>query len=101
MSTVSRRTFLAGSLVPLSQAQPARRPNIIFVCADQHSGRILGANGHPIVRTPNLDRLAGMGVHFRNTYCGNPVCVPSRASMMTGMYASDAGSYCNSTPFDG
>ena len=39
--------------------------------------------GHPVVKTPNLDRLAGMGVMFRNTYSGNPVCVPGRASMMT------------------
>ena len=82
-------------------AAQARRPNIIFICADQHSGGVLGANGHPIVRTPHLDRIAAAGVHFRNAYCGNPVCAPGRASMMTGMYASDVGSYCNSTPFDG
>jgi choline-sulfatase len=42
-----------------------------------------------------------MGVNFRNAYCGSPVCAPGRASLMTGMYASDVGSYCNSTPFDG
>ncbi len=79
-------------------AAPARRPNIVFICSDQHSGRVLGVNGHPIVRTPNLDRLAGMGVHFRNAYTGNPVCAPGRASMMTGQFASDVGSFCNSTP---
>ena len=48
-----------------------------------------------------MDRLAAMGVNFRNTYPGNVVCCPSRASLMTGMYSSDVGSYCNATAFDG
>ena len=81
--------------------QSPRRPNIVFLCSDQHSGTVIGANGHPVVRTPNMDRLALMGVNFRNAYCGSPVCAPGRASLMTGMYASDVGSYCNGTPFDG
>jgi choline-sulfatase len=76
----------------------AKKPNIVFICSDQHSGRFLGCNGHPVVRTPNMDRIAGMGVNFRNTYSGNPVCVPGRASMMSGMYASDVNAFCNSTP---
>ena len=57
--------------------------------------------GHPYVSTPNLDRLAANGTVFTNNYCGNPVCVPSRSSMMTGMYASDCNSFCNSTVWDG
>jgi choline-sulfatase len=104
MSEISRRTF-AGALVSglggSVLASGPKRPNIIFLCSDQHTGRALGSMGHPIVRTPNLDRLASLGVLFRNAYSGNPVCVPARASLMTGMYASDVGSYCNSTPFDG
>ena len=97
---MTRRTFssslaaAAGSLAPAA----ARRPNIVFICSDQHSGPVLGAMGHPVVKTPNLDRLAGMGVMFRNTYSGNPVCVPGRASMMSGRFASDVNSFCNSTP---
>src|SRR6266540_1039459 len=100
MPDITRRTFASGIAAGLSQAAAGaagQRPNIVFVCSDQHSGRVLGAAGHPIVRTPNLDRLAGMGVLFRNTYTGNPVCAPGRASMMSGGFASDAGSYCNST----
>jgi choline-sulfatase len=62
---------------------------------------MIGAAGHPVVRTPNLDRLASEGTLFRNAYCGSPVCCPSRASMFTGMYPSDVGSYCNSTAFNG
>lgn len=104
MNPISRRTFAgtlasgaAASLLPAA----AHRPNIIFLCADQHSGPVLGAAGHPIVHTPNLDRLAARGMLFRNAYCGSPVCVPGRASMMTGQFASDVDSFCNSTPFDG
>lgn len=101
---VTRRTLLpalAASTAALAQRGGPRRPNILFICTDQHSGGMLGANGHPIVRTPNLDRLAAGGVNFRHAYCGSPVCAPGRASMMTGRFASDVGSYCNSTPFDG
>lgn len=78
-----------------------RRPNVVFICSDQHSGPVMGCSGHDLVHTPNMDRLAARGVHFRNAYSSNPVCVPARASLMTGMFASDVRSYCNSTPFDG
>ena len=77
------------------------RPNIVLVCSDQHSWRYTGYAGHPLVKTPNLDRLAARGTVFANAYCGSPVCTPSRACMMTGMYASDCESYCNSTPWAG
>ena len=97
---MDRRNFLTAVAAAPLLAQ-SRRPNIVFFCSDQHSGRVLGANGHPIVRTPHLDRLASMGVNFRNVYTGSPVCVPGRAGMMTGMFPSDVGSYCNSTCFDG
>jgi choline-sulfatase len=109
MSEVSRRNFgrtvlsgLGASVMsPALQTPGGRRPNLVFLCSDQHSGLVLGPNGHAVVKTPHLDRLAAMGVNFRNAYCGSPVCVPSRAGFMTGMFPSDVGSYCNSTPFDG
>ena len=52
------------------------RPNILYICSDQHGYRFTGYGGHPLVQTPNLDRLAERGVVFRNAYCGSPVCVP-------------------------
>ncbi len=61
----------------------------------------MGYEGHPFVRTPNLDQLAREGAVFHAAYSGSPVCVPGRASLMTGMYASDVGSYGNSTVWDG
>src|SRR5215471_17320757 len=80
-----------------------KRPNILFVCSDQHSSQMLmgGPGSRVPVRTPHLQRLASMGVLFRNAYCGSPVCAASRASMMTGRFASDVGSFGNTTVFDG
>jgi choline-sulfatase len=109
MADLSRRTFsrtvmsgLGASVLSPAWQSPGRRPpNIVFFCSDQHAGSVVGANGHPIVKTPNMDRLAALGVNFRSAYCGSPVCVPSRAGLMTGRFPSDVGSYCNSTPFDG
>jgi choline-sulfatase len=97
---VSRRNFsevaiASGLGAGVLQAQ-TRRPNIVFICSDQHTGRPI-----PGIRTPNLDRLAASGVRFENAYSCAPVCVPGRAALMSGMFASDVGAYCNSTPFDG
>lgn len=90
---------MAAAGASMSRPAPAAHPNILFLCADEHGGPFLGSLGHPIVKTPNLDRLAASGVQFRNAYCGSPVCVPARAGMMSGMFPSDVASYCNSTPF--
>ncbi|MCL5005648.1 MAG: sulfatase-like hydrolase/transferase [Acidobacteria bacterium] len=111
MSPVSRRKFgksllstmmlpaaFPGSALSSQGASPGRRPNIVFVICDQHSGRFLGLNGFPLVQTPNLDRLAARGVNFQNCYSSNPVCVAARASLMTGMFASDVDSFGNATP---
>jgi len=68
--------------------EPSARPrsNIVFVQCDSMDGRIMGSLGHPAAHTPNLDRLAARGVLFRNTYCNNPICCPSRSSMWSGRY---------------
>ncbi|HWB84215.1 MAG TPA: sulfatase-like hydrolase/transferase [Bryobacteraceae bacterium] len=106
MSDLTRRGFsaaLAAAAAPLNAQKPPDngKPNIVFFVSDQHDGRVMGCNGHPVVRTPNMDRLASMGVLFRNTYPGSAVCCPSRASLMTGRFPSDVGCYCNATAFDG
>jgi choline-sulfatase len=101
MPEISRRAFGAAMIASAGPLRSAAsdHPNILFICSDEHGGPFLGSMGHPIVKTPNLDRLAASGVLFRNAYCGSPVCVPARASMMSGMFPSDVSSYCNSTPF--
>ncbi len=63
-----------------------RRPNILFLMTDQHNAGCAGFAGHPIVRTPNLDRLASQGIRFDRAYCNNPICGPSRACFVTGQY---------------
>lgn len=78
-----------------------KKPNIVYICSDQHSYKYTGYAGHNLVKTPNLDRIAKRGVVFTDTYSGNPVSVPGRTGMMTGMFPSDCNSFCNSTVWDG
>jgi arylsulfatase len=66
------------------------RPNILWYCTDQQRFDTIGALGNPYVQTPTLDGLVGNGVSFTNTYCQSPICTPSRASIMTGLYPSRA-----------
>lgn len=72
-----------------------KRPNILFLFSDQHSVRSMGDVADTPVSTPSLDRLAAGGVRFDNAYCQNPLCVPSRASLLTGKYSRNNGIYDN------
>jgi choline-sulfatase len=113
MSKISRRNFnktvtggvgaaaLTAATVKTASAKMKKKPNIVFICSAQHSFKYTGYMGHSVVKTPNLDRIAKEGVTFTNAYSCHPVCTPGRAAMMTGYYASDVGSYCNSTVWDG
>jgi arylsulfatase A-like enzyme len=67
-------------------AQPAPRPNIVLILADDLGYGDLGAYGQKIIQTPNLDRLAGEGVRFTQFYAGSTVCAPSRSVLMTGRH---------------
>src|SRR5579883_599882 len=67
------------------------RPNILFITSDQHRFDAVGFMGHPDVQTPNLDRLAASGVVFDRCYVTNPVCMPSRATLMTGQFPDAHG----------
>ncbi len=63
--------------------------------ADEYRADALGCAGNPVVKTPNLDALAGQGVRFSHTYCQGPLCQPSRASVMTGQYVHQTGQSWN------
>jgi len=65
--------------------QQGKRPNILFLMADQFRGDCLGADGHPVIKTPNLDRIAAEGVRFRCAYSSTPSCTPARAALLTGL----------------
>jgi arylsulfatase A-like enzyme len=74
--------------------------NVLFVTVDQWRGDCVGHAGHPVVRTPNLDRLAAQGVSFLRHYAQAAPCGPSRASLYTGMYLMNHRSALNGTPLD-
>lgn len=76
-----RRDFLSA----LAQAG-ARRPNIVFVLVDDLRWDELGCTGHQFAQTPHADRLAREGVNFVNAFAATPLCSPSRASFLTGLY---------------
>jgi len=63
-----------------------RRPNLLYIMSDQHTQRVTGCYGDPVVRTPALDRLAARGVAFENAYTPSPICLPARMSALTGCY---------------
>lgn len=63
------------------------QPNILLITADQFRWDCLGCGGNPVIQTPHLDALAARGVRFENAFTPNPICVPARASVMTGNYS--------------
>lgn len=99
---IDRRRFgtLAAGAAALA-APPARaqsRPNFVFILSDDHRWDALGFL-KPWLPTPNLDRLAREGAHFRNAFVTTSLCSPSRASLLTGQYASRHGVQNNRTPW--
>ena len=73
-----------------ANASPAK-PNILFILTDQQHAGMLSCAGNPHLKTPMLDSLAATGTRFELAYCANPVCMPSRFSMMTGVLPSRVG----------
>lgn len=78
----------------------AARLNILLITLDQLRGDALSCAGHPIVRTPNLDRLAAEGVRFARHYSQAAPCSPGRASLYTGLYQMNHRVVANGTPLD-
>ncbi|TAG45117.1 MAG: choline-sulfatase [Betaproteobacteria bacterium] len=76
-----------------------KRPNILFIQADQLAASVLAAYGNKVVKTPNLDRIAAQGAVFENAYTPNPICASSRFAMMSGQYSSRIGAFDNASEF--
>lgn len=75
--------------------------NLLFIMSDEHNKRVLGCYGHPMIKTPNLDRLAARGTRFTNAYTNCPICVPARASFATGQYVHQIRYWDNAIAYDG
>ena len=101
----SRRQFLkvalASAAAPLVSAgtraygaAPQKKPNILYIMSDDHAAHAIGAYGSRLAKlnpTPTLDRLAREGMLFENCFCTNSICVPSRATILTGQYSQTNG----------
>ncbi|MCK5844865.1 MAG: sulfatase-like hydrolase/transferase [Victivallales bacterium] len=72
----------------MKKSNERKKQNVLWIMTDQHRADCLGCMGHPIVQTPNIDRLAAEGFVFNNAFCQSPVCMASRASLLTGRYPS-------------
>lgn len=104
---MKRRSFLkesaaVGTALPFASNSFAKtgrgsRPNFLVICCDQLQSRALRCNGNQEVHTPNIDRLASNGCSFLRAYCNNSVCMPSRATMITGLYPRQHGCITNGT----
>ena len=77
------------------QTSRSKHKNILIVMADQLTALALGCYGHPVVKSPNIDRLAAEGVVFDAAYSSSPLCTPARYALMTGQYCSRSGGYDN------
>ncbi|MFX0076930.1 MAG: sulfatase, partial [Candidatus Hermodarchaeota archaeon] len=69
--------------------------NVLFIMTDQHRADHMSCSGNAVVKTPNLDRLANEGIRFTDAFCANPMCMPNRASIFTGVYPNVHGCRSN------
>ena len=82
-----------------AEAGATKRPNVLFILTDDQRYDALGCMGHPHLETPHIDRLAREGLLFRNHFCTTSLCSPSRASILSGLYAHTHGVFNNFTEY--
>jgi arylsulfatase A-like enzyme len=98
----TRREFLQGSLAvagtlaatstrSLAAQTKPKRPNLLFLFGEGHRADCLSIAGHPLLKTPNHDRIGSEGVRFTNAFCTNSLCAPARATVLTGLWSRTSG----------
>lgn len=75
--------------------------NTLVILSDEHNKRVTGCYGHPMIKTPHLDRLAARGTRYTSAYTNCPICVPARASFATGRYVHQTRCWDNAIAYDG
>ncbi len=83
-----------------NQAPNTKRPNIVFIMSDDHAYQAISAYSNRLIETPNIDRIAKMGMRFTNATVTNSICAPSRATILTGKHSHLNGKIDNDFPFD-
>ncbi len=102
---ITRKQFLASGAaaalpLPRASGQLKSRPkNVLFLMTDQHKPDCLNCEGDRVAHTPNLDAFAKTALRFSSAYCANPVCTPSRASILTGLHTHNHQTWNNATPW--
>ena len=92
--------LLPGTVPPARSAEPVSKPNVLFIAVDDLNHWVGHLGRNPQTRTPNIDRLAKMGVTFTRAYCAAPVCNPSRAALLSGMRPGATGVYDNGQNYE-
>ncbi len=93
--------YLCLALMPVCLAE--KQPNILFIFSDDHAVNAISANEGLLAKvapTPNIDRIANEGAYFRNSFCANSICGPSRACILTGKHSHVNGFLRNGNTFD-
>ncbi len=105
----TRRDFIQGALavagslattgITMAPALPAqtdsKRPNLVFFFGEGQRADALSIAGHPLLKTPNHDRIGREGIRFTNAFCTNALCAPARATALTGLYSRSTGALSN------
>ncbi len=101
MNILKASAFVSIGAATLAAAGAEKRPNILFIFSDDHAVKSISAYDGSLNQTPGIDRIAKEGAIFKNSFCANSICAPSRACILTGKHSHKNGQLGNWVRFDG